>query len=225
MTNPHDKQSAVSSEEIRRDWPLWLLMAGLFVATIILYPQLPAEIPNHWNLRGEIDGYMVKPWGAFLLPLVAVGMYLLLLVIPAIDPRRENYARFAGTYRLFRWLFVLFMGVMHVIVLSVSLGYTVSMNRLMLLAMGLLFGLIGNSLGKVKHNYFVGIRTPWTLANEEVWRVTHRLAGKLWTAAGAITVIAAFLPTWLGFTVGIGALLVSTIWSTVYSYLAWRRLQ
>lgn len=165
---------------LKREWPLWLVLAGMLAAAFILYPLLPERVPVHWNWKGEVDGYGTRLQGAFTAPLLALGIYLLMLVTPLIDPRRKNYARFAGAYRLLRWGFVLFMAGIYSVWMAAALGYPVDIGLAVKMGISLLFLAIGNVMGQVRHNYFVGIKTPWTLASEEVWQRTHRLAAKVW---------------------------------------------
>ena len=107
---------------VRQDWPLWVWMVGLLIAGFLLYPILPERVPSHWNIRGEIDAYATRIFGAFFAPLLNIGLYLLMLVLPLVDPRRENYARFVGAYRLIRWGIVLFISGLYLATLMVSLG-------------------------------------------------------------------------------------------------------
>ncbi len=211
----------ISWPALRSDWPLWVLIAAMFVAGAWLYPQLPEQMPSHWNYRGEIDATMAKPWGVFMTPLMTVGIYLMLWLLPFIDPRRENYPKFAGTYRLFRFLLVLFFTGLYSVLLMAGLGYPVPVDRLIQGGIGLLFAIMGNSMGRLRHNWFVGIKTPWALADEEVWRATHRVGGKLWAAGGLVAFLAAFLPTAVMGPIGFGAIGVSAVASMVYSYVAW----
>lgn len=209
---------------LKTDWPLWLLIAGMFIATAVLYSRLPEQIPTHWSISGEANAYTAKPWGAYMAPVVATGIYIMLLLMPHIDPRRANYFRFPGAYRAFRFILVLFFAGLHAISLSTALAAPLPMQRVSLCGMGLLFMLLGNNMGKIRPNYFIGIRTPWTLASDTVWQSTHRLAGRLWVGGGLVAVLAAFLlPTPANAIIGIGAIGVGSVWSVVHSYLAWRR--
>lgn len=188
---------ALTWEALKPDWPVWVVLAGLLAAAVILYPLLPERVPVHWNWRGEVDRYGSRFEGAFTAPLLALGIYALMLVAPLIDPRRENYARFAGAYRLLRWVFVLFMAGIYVVWMAAALGYRVDIGFAVKTALGLLFIAIGNVLGQVRFNYFVGVRTPWTLADEAVWRRTHRLAAKVWVLGGLVClVLAPFRTLW-----------------------------
>jgi uncharacterized membrane protein len=210
---------------LRREWPLWIFMVGVLVASIIIYPHLPVQVPGHWNIKGEVDKYYPRAFGAFFAPLMAIGIYLLMLIIPSLDPRRENYIRFTGAYTFLRWGLVLFLSVLHVTTILVALGYSVNVALVVKAMVAILLTVIGNFMGQFRHNYFVGIRTPWTLANEEVWQRTHRVGGRIWVIGGLICLIMApFHTTWSAiafFTI----IMIMTFIPIVYSYLVFRKLQ
>lgn len=211
-------------DQLRRDWPLLILMTVTLIAAFWLYPQLPQKVPSHWNWRGEVDGYSGRFWGAFGLPLLCIGLYVLMLVLPYLDPRRDNYGRFAGPYGFLKAMMVCFFIGLYVVTILAALGNEVAVDRLVPLGVSLLIIGIGTMLGKVQHNYFVGIKVPWTLASEEVWRKTHRMAGPMWVAAGCFGVVGAIwggrAAIWL-FFVPLGLALIIP---TVYSFLLYRRL-
>jgi uncharacterized membrane protein len=199
-----------------------LVALGWWVAS-----SLPGDVqlPTHWNLRGEPDAFSGK-WTALLLPaVIAAGVSLLFYFLPALEPRREGLERSQGLY-LWGWASLLVMSVcVELAVVSVALHWDVHGTSYILGGLGVMFVMIGNQLGKSRSMYLIGFRTPWTLASEEVWVKTHRLAGKLMVGGGALLVIAAFLPLPNGV---IGALLGAVIAAAVivplvYSYLLWRR--
>lgn len=199
-----------------------LAAAGSWVAS-----SLPGDVPlpTHWDLRGEPDAFSDK-WTALLMPaLLAGGLSLLFYFLPALESRQEGLKRSQGLY-VWSWVALLLMCVMvQLAVISTALHWPVHATNFILAGVGLIFVLIGNQLGKSRSMYLIGIRTPWTLASEEVWVRTHRLAGKLMAAGGALLVLAAFLPLPSGL---IAALLgtvisVAVIIPLVYSYVLWRR--
>ncbi|OZM56999.1 hypothetical protein CIB95_09520 [Lottiidibacillus patelloidae] len=168
------------------------IIALTFLFSIIVYPSLPNEVASHWGTNGEVDGYMSKLWGAFFLPILLLGLYFLLTFLPNIDPKKENYKKFAGTYNLIILLFVIFLAMLHVGVLLFNLGMNINIAMIVPIAVGVLFIILGNYMPKFKHNYFVGIKTPWTLANEKVWAKTHRFGGKVFIVMGLILIFSAF---------------------------------
>lgn len=224
MENGEQATYRVDWQEVRRDWPAWLILLASLVASAILYPRLPEQIPIHWNIEGQVDDYAGRFWGAFGLPLLNVGTYLLLLFLPLVDPKRANYARFIGFYRGFRVFMTLFLAGLHGMTLYAALGKPVDVALLVNLGVSALFVYLGNSLGRVRHNYFVGIKTPWTLANEEVWRRTHRLGGRLFIVAGLLPWLAwPFSRTAVFYTL-IGGLMLVAVGTTVYSAVLYHRI-
>jgi len=209
---------------IKKELPIILIIIMMFAASIYFYPQLPDKIPTHWNFKGEIDGYSGKLSGAFLMPVMNTIMYGLFIFMPAIDPKKENYKLFESTYIYFRYLFHIFFLGIHGLIIAAALGYNVDTGRLVTLAVSLLLMLMGNVMGRLKHNYFVGIKTPWTLADEEVWRKTHRLGAILWTAGGLIGVIMSLLRQSMGW-VFIAVIAVMTFIPIVYSYVIYSKLK
>lgn len=212
-------------EEIRGDWPIVLLILATLIAGFIIYPSLPDRVPSHWNIHGEVDGYSSGFWGAFGIPLLAAGIYLMMVVLPGLDPRKENYVRFKGAYRAIKLVLVLFLTMLYVIIVMSALGYSIPVSRFVTSAVGLLFIVLGNFMGQLRHNYFVGIKTPWTLASEEVWRKTHRLSSKVWVIAGVAMALAGLLAGGDKAALIIGASIAVTLIIPVgYSYLAFRQL-
>lgn len=219
-----DATYRVDWQRVRRDWPAWVVLIGGFVAGALLYPSLPERVPIHWNAAGEVDGYGSRLMGAFGLPTLNLGIYALLLFLPLIDPKRANYARFAGFYHGFRVLMVVFLGLMHVVALYAGLGRSVDMGLVTTLGVSLLFLYLGNSLGRVRHNYFMGIKTPWTLANEEVWRRTHRVGGRLFVLMALAPWVAwPFSRAAALYALAGGAFLVA-VGTAVYSAVVYHRI-
>jgi uncharacterized membrane protein len=203
---------------------LYIIVAAMFAFSLFALPSMPSPSPIHWNVAGEVDGYGSPLVAAFLAPLIALALVVLMPLLPRLDPRRENYAAFAGSYRLIMAALVLFFALVHVITVGAALGWPVSIPRAMLVGLGLLFGVIGNELGRVQPNYFLGIRTPWTLADPEVWRRTHRVGGRLIAGAGLLVlVLGLFAPEAVGFVVGMSAILAASFAPMAYSYWLWRR--
>jgi immunity protein, SdpI family len=200
-----------------------VLLAAMWLIAAVLYARLPARIPTHWNLRGQVDG-----WGgratAFLFPAVATGVALLLgEVLPRIDPRRGNWDKFRDVLHLVVNLVVLFIGWMMGVSLAIALGWPIDVPRAALAGMGLFLAALGNYLPRIRSNWWMGIRTPWTLESERVWRETHRVGGRTFVAAGLVTAVAAFLPAPFSPALPIAALAVAALIPIVYSYVAWRR--
>ncbi|HEY2852962.1 MAG TPA: SdpI family protein [Gemmatimonadaceae bacterium] len=206
-----------------RKWLAPLGVLAAFVVSAIAYRGLPERVPIHWDAHGNVNGYGSRFAGAFTMPLVMLGLWLLLRLLPRIDPRRANYAKFADTYDLFVDSLVGLLLVMQLALLANTLGWPVSMERVAPVLIGLQFIILGNALPRARPNWWFGIRTPWTLSNDRVWTRTHRVGGYLVAAAGAILLLAAVVPGPIALAFGIGAVLAATFGSVVYSYFAWKQ--
>jgi len=203
-----------------------LVVAALAVAVSIwAYPQLPPTVATHWSLRGQADGFSSRTVAVAIIPAVMLLMTGLFNVLPRLDPRRENYAKFIGTYRLIANAVIAFMLVAHGMIIASGLGYSVKIDRLMPIGIGLLFIVLGNYLTRVEPNWFVGIRTPWTLSSDTVWRKTHRTGGWLMVVGGFVVAACAFLPHGAFLPLFVGAIVIIAVIPIVQSYVLWRREQ
>jgi uncharacterized membrane protein len=201
-----------------------VLIIGATAAGLLLWNKLPDQMASHWNVNDQVDGYMSRLWGVFMMPLMTLGIFLLFLVIPAIDPLKANIAKFRQTFNLFIVLFAAFMLYIHGLTLAWNLGYTgFKMSSSMLPAIGLLFILIGFILRKAKRNFFIGIRTPWTLSSESVWDKTHQLGAILFMASGVLAIIGGFFGGMAAIWFFLVPLVGSTIFLLVYSYMLYQR--
>lgn len=204
---------------------------GLIVAVLAVgmsiwaFPQLPPRVATHWNLNGAPDGFSSRFWALAIIPLMLVFMTGLFNVLPKVDPRRENYAKFLSSYWLIANAVIVFLLIAHALIIAAGLGYSVKIDRLMPLGVGLLFIFLGNYLTRVEPNWFVGIRTPWTLSSDTVWRKTHRTGGGLMVIGGVVLAVSAFLPrpAFLVLFV-VTAVLVGVI-PIAQSYVLWKREQ
>ena len=209
---------------LKKDWLIIILILLGFALGAYFYPSLPDRVPIHWNATGEINGYGSKLFGAFGLPLINLGLYLMFLMLPYIDPKRKNYPDFQSTYQFIKHLLIVFFLGLEVFTLLLATGAVVNRPIFIQIMISLLFILLGNVMGRVKHNYFIGIKTPWTLANEEVWRKTHRLAAPLWVIGGIINILLTFFGTNFN---GVGFVIIVAVISIVpivYSYIAYQQI-
>ena len=201
------------------------IIAGLiitFTLTIAIYPTVPDRVVSHWNAAGQADGYMSKFWGLFLIPLIMTGFVALFAVLPRIDPHKKNYEKFRDYYEGFILLFVLFLLAIQVQIILWSIGYQISPNLIFPLLIGILFIYIGFLLGHAEQNWFVGIRTPWTLSSKTVWKKTHELGGKLFIIAGVISCAGIFFGEYALWFILVPALAVA-VYTVAYSYIEFQK--
>ncbi|MGE4272425.1 MAG: SdpI family protein [Desulfitobacterium sp.] len=205
------------------------ILSGLFVLINIIVgvwaqPMLPDRVPSHWNIQGQVDGYTNAFWGAYLFPLLILGVYLLFWALPKIDPKRTNYQKMGRVFWIVGLTLVVFLSFMYWGTIAIALGYLETLPRWYFSGIGVLFILLGNYFGKIKYNYTFGIRTPWTLANEEVWLKTHRFAGPLWIVGGILMCLTGFLPpTWTAILFWLVMVLIAVV-PMAYSYLIHKRI-
>ena len=208
-----------------RKWIPLLIIAAAFIASAIAYPRLPETIPTHWNMDGQPDGWSSRAFGALITPVILLFVWGFVRVLPAIDPRGANYAKFGGAFEaIFDSLMVFLLG-MHIVLLRAGLGHPVQIQRIAPFGIGVLLIVIGNLLPRCRPNWFVGIRTPWTLSSDRVWEKTHRFGGRLFVAAGFLIAVAAlFWVQWVHVVLVTSILLVLAA-VLIYSYLEWKREQ
>ena len=206
---------------MRKWYPVTLIVVAS-VASALAYANLPDRVPTHWNVRGQVDGTGTRLQLSLLLPTLILVLWPLLRLLPTIDPRRANFAKFQDTYDLVVNLILTILVVIHLALLGVALGLPIDIARVIPAGLGLMLVVIGNLLPRARSNWWFGIRTPWTLSSDRVWERTHRVGGYLLAAAGLVIVAASFLrPPILGTVVAI-AIGGAALASVVYSYIAWK---
>ena len=195
----------------------WILAFLPAVAVAALYSRLPDQLPMQWDFGGQVR-YEPK-WHIWIIAGLAPLFCAMFSVLPKIDPRRRNYAKFGEAYQGFQCMMMVFLTVMVGIVLTEGLRPgTVEVRRVVIFLMAALFLFIGNQMPKFRQNYFCGVKTPWTLSSETVWNRTHRLAGRLMFAAGAVSLIGAFTPQAVSLFLVFGSLIAATLIPAVMSY-------
>ncbi|HIV68729.1 MAG TPA: SdpI family protein [Candidatus Butyricicoccus stercorigallinarum] len=201
---------------------LWLLALAPLAAALLAYPHLPAQIPTHWNADGTIT-YGARRF-ILLFGAISVAVTALMFLTRRIDPRRENYSRFSGAYLGFVAILNVFLFAVTLFVLTESLRPgTCDVAVFLTAACGILIAACGNLMPKIKQNYFIGVRTPWTLASETVWYRTHRLCGVVWVIGGLFIVLSAFLPSAASVPVLLTAVAALILVPYAASYLFFRR--
>lgn len=212
------------------------VLAALCVANVVahalLLPSLPDSIPSHWNAQGMVDGTVPK-LADLALSFLPVAVLLLFVVVPKIEPRQESYQRMARFYQGFALIFTLFMILITwcgILTAAGILSEGVAVNGLVFAGCGLIFIYIGNYLPRVRQNYTMGVKTPWTLASKAVWEKTQRASGRAFVALGVLSIVLAALgfvapeeALVAGVLVFLAAVIGVAVWCMLYSWLLWKR--
>jgi len=204
-----------------------VISLGIIILSFLIgafaYAYVPDIMPTHWNAQGEIDGYMYKFWGLFLLPIISLGIFALLIFIPKFEPRKQNLEAFKEYYQGIILVTMGFLFYIYVLSILAAFGYKFNMVQMMSPAFATLIYYMGVALEKTKSNFFVGIRTPWTISDETVWEKTHALGGKLFKISGIITLFGAFFKE-IGFLLMIVPILAASVYVFVYSYIEYKKI-
>jgi uncharacterized membrane protein len=204
-------------------WLEIVLLAAPFVALAIYWNDLPARVPMHWNFRGQVDGWSAKTPGIFLIPLTGLGVTVLLHILPWFDPKlRRTSGEESRMSAILPIVRVATLGLLDTIFfaqIATALGRNVPGGRIIITSVLVFFIILGNYLGTVRPNYFVGIRTPWSLENPETWRATHRLGGRLMFFGALILLLAQFfIPEALFAWLFVVSILAFAVWGILYSW-------
>lgn len=205
---------------------IWAVIALQIIVSLVSFPFLPASVPMHWNAAGQVDGYAPKWVNAILFPLISIGIVVLVRGLLAISPKLNNQGQRTNLKiaNIVIAAVVLLMLIIQLAATAIAFKMPVDMTFVIDLAVALLFIVIGNFMGKIRRNLSgVGIRTPWTLADDTVWERTHRLGGWLFVAVGLLNVVLSFIPSLRIFGLLGGVLLVVLV-TTIYSYVVYQRV-
>ncbi|MFH1447895.1 MAG: SdpI family protein [Candidatus Micrarchaeota archaeon] len=193
-----------------------------FAMALYFYPQFPEKVASHWNAGGEVDGYMPKFWGVFLFPLISVFLAILFILIPLIDPLKSNIEKFRHYYDRFIIIVMLFFLYIYILTILWNTGTRFDMSALLAPAIGILIYYCGVLMENAKRNWFIGIRTPWTLSNDKVWNKTHKLGARLYKIAGVVAFLGVFLQSFASYLMVLPIVLAS-IYCVVYSYFEYQK--
>ncbi|MHB8135070.1 MAG: SdpI family protein [Anaerolineaceae bacterium] len=205
-----------------------VVLINIFLSVLVLVFGLqsrsafPDPMAVHWGASGQADGYGSVFTGVWLIPLMVVGLTFLLAAIPYIDPLRENIKKFSGEYNLFILIFAIYMLYVQMLSLAYNLGWISNLNPYFIPAMGILMIFVGQLIGKAHRNYFIGIRTPWTLQDERVWNETHKRAGLIFKISGAISLLGIFFPNY-AIWILLVPILFAAFYSIVLSYVLYQK--
>jgi len=198
------------------------LIALSIALSIYLYPLMPDRMASHWNFRSDADGYSPKAFALFVMPAVSIILLGFFLLIPYIDPLKKNIAEFREYYDGFILLFIAFLFYLYLLTIAWNLSYAFNISQALSPAYAALFYYLGVLVGKAKRNWFIGIRTPWTLSSDVVWDKTHRLGGRLFSACGIIALLGLLLPEYALLFVIVPVIAVA-IYTCIYSYFEYRK--
>ncbi len=202
-----------------------LLVAGIVLSAAV-YNRLPDPMASHWNVNDQVNGTISRFWGVALMPLVSLAMLGLFLLLPAIDPLKANIAKFRGTFNVFIAAILAFMLYIHILTIVWNLGdHSFRMSTALVPALGLLFVVAGILIRNAKRNFFIGIRTPWTLSSDRVWDQTHRVGSVLFIFSGLLSLVGLLFPGVGAFLLLIVPVMASSLLIVIYSYVLWVREQ
>lgn len=194
------------------------------IGTFIIYNRLPEQVPMHWNMRGEVDRYDPK-YMVLIIGALPLALAVLKKVLPHIDPRRENYKKHGPAYSKIIFFTTLFLILINWTVIAISLGANLNIELMVPVGVGVLFIIMGNYMPQFRHNYFVGIKTPWTLADEDNWKKTHYIGGYVFMIDGLLFIISGLIRSEMAITVLLILMFISIGYLYVYSYLLYAKSQ
>lgn len=199
-----------------------IILAVIALSSIVFYPVMPEKMASHWNGAGIADGFTSKAGALAIIPIIAIACFSILIFLPRLDPLKKNFKAFESAYEKFVVTFLIFMLYLHFLILAANAGVALNMVQWLVPAFAFLSFMIGWLLPQVKRNYFVGIRTPWTLHSDEVWNETHKRGGNLFMFAGIVTLIGIFVPKFAIWFILVPLVGVA-IYTLAYSYFVWKR--
>lgn len=207
----------------KTEWFSLVLIVLSFLAAYYFYQSFPDRVPTHWNFQGEVNGYSSPLVASILMPVISLVVYLIFIFMPYFDPKKEQYAKFSRAYHAFKDLLIAFLFATFMMIGLNGIGYPVNIGFWMPIMIGLLFVVIGFLLDKVKMNWFMGIRTPWTLSSEEVWRKTHKLSSKVLMVSGVLIALTSLVPNTAKIVLFIIAVVLIVLAMPIYSFILYSK--
>ena len=177
---------------LKKELPLITIVLLPFIYLAYIWNQLPEKVPMHWNIKGEIDRYGEKMELIIIPILLPLLVYIIFLVVPKIDPKNK-LNKMGNKLQTIKVLLTTFMSILALFIIYSAKNQSFANPNYIILLIGVLYIILGNYFKTIKANYFIGIRTPWTLENESVWKKTHKLGGKLWFVGGIIVVLTSLI--------------------------------
>lgn len=194
-----------------------------WIASAYFFLHFPDRVPTHWGINGEINGWSGKAFGAFFLPALNTCLYLMFLALPYIDPKKENYKKFAPAYHVFKNVILVILFAIYLMSGFAGLGYRIDMGLWVPVLIGIMFAVMGFSMEKLKLNWLIGFRNMWTLSSENVWNKTNKLAGKVMILSGVLIALTGFIPPHFILPVFVLAILLIIFLPNIASYIWYRQ--
>lgn len=204
------------------EFAIILIIIASFLVGTYFYPLLPEKVASHWNAQSEVDGYVDRFWGVFLMPIISIFLFVLFLILPRIDPRHKNIEKFRKYFDLFIITLFLFLIYIYFLTLAWNSGYVFDLGQFMVPGLAALFFVTGYLIEHAESNWTIGIRTPWTLSSEKVWKKTHDLGGKLFKIVSFVMLIGIFFPLYAIWFV-IVPILAVMFFLIIYSYFEYQK--
>jgi len=206
----------------KSEWGVLVIVLASVATGLFFYPQLPPVVASHWDAGGNVNGYMAKGWAVAMFPIIIAIMFVIFLIIPRVDPKRENIAKFRNYFDyliiaisfLFYYFFLLF--------LFWNLGVPFNFTAAIIPAFSFLFWFIGMILPHTEPNWFIGIRTPWTISSDAVWKKTHEAGGRWFKISALVSLLGIVLPS-IAIWLMLVPIIATSIGVVVYSYVLYER--
>jgi len=202
--------------------PIFFVIISV-ILSFYFYAHFPDRVATHWNTQGMIDGWSSRAFAAFFFPALNIAIYFLLFFLPILDPKKANYENFRSAYHAIKFVLVFFLTTIYFLVGLNGVGFSVPVALFVPAGVGFLFLIIGYYLAGIKQNWFLGIRTPWTLNSEVVWQKTHRFGSWIFMLSGLLLIIASLLSQWTWIFMTIILVMILSIF--IYSYFIYRQEQ
>lgn len=203
-------------------FPIFLIIIPV-IASFYFYTHFPGRVPIHWNFQGQVDNYGSPFFAAFFFPALLIFLYILFLFLPYADPKKDRYQEFSGVYHIFKGIIIFFMAAIYFIASLNGIGYNLPIGLFVPSLIGIMFIIMGALMPRIKPNWFMGIRTPWTMSSEEVWNKTHQFGGKVFIVGGILFALIPFFPASFRAPALI-AFIITILFGTIgYSYYAYRK--
>ncbi|MCB0374069.1 MAG: SdpI family protein [Muricauda sp.] len=211
--------------KLKKELPLIGIVLLPFLYLAYVWNQLPAQVPLHYNIKGEVDRYGDKSEMILIPIMLPLLIYVIFLVVPYIDPKKQ-IQKMGNKYHNLKLILTLFMSALALFIIHSTKSGSLGNPNIIFIIVGALYVILGNYFKTIKANYFIGIRTPWTLENETIWKETHILGGKVWFVGGLLAIISSLLlEPQINFKVFMGITIIIALIPIVYSYLLYRKLQ